>query len=509
MAASRRVTPTFTLSLSLMTSLFCLLPRAVGQLPECSVAKTNESCALLIERGNPVAPPTIQMYSGERITVVLQNPNSFERYFLDYTSGQAALKPDVASSIVQGLLPSLQKIGEFKALGFGDKTKPLPDVCVVISKLPTVTPGKDVDDLVGMADICLGQLAENAIDIYQKLEPYVAPDSLTPGGTVRLNKDCKLADCIGTLLDSETAFSARITLVSKDPALANAKNATFESDSEDLVKIAAKQKTADSIAADLQGYKQRLADLPSGAKLADWGFRACDRFIKMKKNKKEGGSAPPCIAIQSRVDAANIYRDMVTRTITYTLNAYNLVSYPQEASPDPTKKKALATILVNFADNPKSVNSALRWEASAGAFFSSLPVRSFAAAPVFTAGVITDKKIAQNILHPTVVPFAAGNYRLTNDLPWSRWKSNLYWTGAVGINPNTVTADFATGLSLSWRALMVSGLCHFGHDVRLTQGLTVGESLGAGFNGSIPTQTYWTESFAIGLSIRVPSLTGR
>jgi hypothetical protein len=200
---------------------------------------------------------------------------------------------------------------------------------------------------------------------------------------------------------------------------------------------------------------------------------------------------------------------MVTRTITYSLNTLNLVSNFQEAAPDPTKKKLLATVAINFADNAKqSVRSAFRWEASAGAFFSSLPVRTFSAAPVFTKNVITDKTISQNVLHPTVVPFAAGNYRLTNDLP-GRWKSNLYWTGAVGINPNTVTADFATGLSLSYRALMVSGLCHFGHDLRLTQGLTVGESLGASFNGSVPTQTYWTESFALGLSIRVPSLTGR
>jgi hypothetical protein len=105
-------------------------------------------------------------------------------------------------------------------------------------------------------------------------------------------------------------------------------------------------------------------------------------------------------------------------------------------------------------------------------------------------------------------PFAAANYRITNDLP-TRWKSNIYWTGAVGINPNTVTAHFATGFSVSWRALMVSALAHFGHDVSLTQGLTVGESLGPGFNGSLPTQTHWTTAFAIGLSVRIPSLVGR
>jgi hypothetical protein len=42
---------------------FCLLPPcAKGQLQECSLAKTNKSCALLFERANPVAPSTIQMF---------------------------------------------------------------------------------------------------------------------------------------------------------------------------------------------------------------------------------------------------------------------------------------------------------------------------------------------------------------------------------------------------------------------------------------------------------------
>ena len=230
----------------------------------------------------------------------------------------------------------------------------------------------------------------------------------------------------------------------------------------------------------------------------------CNLLIDVDESNKD-----QCIALKSKDDAPGIYRNMVTRTVTYSLDILNLVSNSQEAAPDPSKKKLLATITLNFAEGPKSGSSALRWEASAGAFFSSLPIRSFSAAPVFTNGVITDKKVSQNLLYPTVVPFAAANYRLTNDLKWTRWKSNVYLTGAVGINPNTVSADFATGLSLSWRGLMVSALSHFGHDVKLTQGLTVGESLGPGFNGSLSTSTYWTTNFALGLSVRVPSITGR
>lgn len=275
-----------------------------------------------------------------------------------------------------------------------------------------------------------------------------------------------------------------------------------------IVELTDLQKLADAVASDLIGYSARIKDLEAFHNGYKDEFRSCSYLV-------DDASEPPkqCIWMQSRQDSDQVYQKMVTRMITYSLNTLNLVANPQEAVPDASKKKLLTAVTINFADNAAhfagSGHSALRWEASGGVFFSTLPVRSFSVTPVFTNGVITDKKIAQNVLHPTVVPFAAGNYRLTNDLPWTRWKSNLYWTGAIGVNPNTVTADFATGLSLSWRALMVSALAHFGHDVTLTQGLTVGQSMGAGFNGSLPTQTHWTTAFGIGLSVRVPSLTGR
>jgi hypothetical protein len=477
---------------------------------ECSLSKTNKSCWLIIDRAKPVAPSTVQMYSGERVTVVVKQANTFERYFLDYQSGQATLTPDVASSIVQGLLPSLLKAGEIKSNAIFQNEKP-PDVCANIASLPQLTPGQG-KDLLRIVQICLGQLAAKAIDIYRKLEPLVAPDSLTPINPEN-PEPCALKACISAFEDSENAFSVKITAITSDPNLKdpNTKQWKYDADGLAINEILTLQKIADNVATDLQGYSRRLDDLPTTtAELSRNGFQNCRNVIPVPEEKPEEKHPMQCVVIESRTDNPSVYHNMVTRTITYSLNTYNLVSYPQEAAPDPTKKKLLATVALNFADTPaRSVRSAFRWEASAGAFFSTLPIRSFAVVPVFTNGVITNKMIGQNVLHPTVVPFAAGNYRLTNDLKLSRWKSNLYWTGAVGINPNTVSADFATGLSFAWRALMVSGLAHFGHDVRLTQGLQVGQSLGAGFNGAIPTETQWTTSFALGISVRVPALTGR
>ncbi len=78
--------------------------------PECSLSKTNTKCVLIVDRSNPVSPSTVQMYSGESVTVIVENPKPFERYFLDYQSGQATLQPDVASSIIQAMLPALGKL---------------------------------------------------------------------------------------------------------------------------------------------------------------------------------------------------------------------------------------------------------------------------------------------------------------------------------------------------------------------------------------------------------------
>lgn len=104
-------------------------PAQVKGLRVCSLAKTNENCKLVIDRSNPVSPSTVQMYSSQIVVVVIKNPKDYERYFLDYQSGQATLTPDVTSSIVQGFLPSLGKLSEFTAKLIGVPPPAAPDPC--------------------------------------------------------------------------------------------------------------------------------------------------------------------------------------------------------------------------------------------------------------------------------------------------------------------------------------------------------------------------------------------
>jgi hypothetical protein len=131
-------------------------------------------------------------------------------------------------------------------------------------------------------------------------------------------------------------------------------------------------------------------------------------------------SAPRTVTIESRQDASAIYGNMVTRTITYSLDSLNLVSYSQQSAPLAANKKALASIAINFADRPNEVSglpsgspyTALRWEASAGVFFSWLPSRTFT---LSSTNTVVDSKT-----RPIPVPFAAANYRLTGDFG-GRW----------------------------------------------------------------------------------------
>jgi len=466
-------------------------------LRECSLGRTNSDCIIVVDRDNPVSPTAVQLYSGVTLTLVVKHPKSFERYFLDYQSGQATLNPDSASMIVPGLFPSMAKLGQFKAQN-QKLLESLQDVQLApkpcndpLAQFPD--PKTATREIYGFAQLCFKTLADEAMGVYRSLEPVLAPDSLTPSGS-NPNPDVQaISKSISTFLDTERKLSSLLTGLTANPPLE--KSAVNE-----VADLSARTKMFDAVATDLQGFQQRISDLPDATLL---GITSCKPFLN------EDGD---CVVITSRKDDPKIYQNMVTRTITYSLNSYNLMAYSQQATVDASKKKLVATIAINFADVPSrglgNPVSAYRWEASAGAFFSTLPITSFSVAPVFSGTAISDKVIVKSALFPTVVPFAAANYRFTNEMG-RRWRSAFYFTGAVGINPNTTSADFAGGLSYSWRALMISALCHAGHDVRLTQGLSEGQSLGASFSGTIPTETYWRPNFALGVSVRVPALTGR
>ena len=497
---------------------------------ECSIAKTNHDCTLVIDRLNPLAPPTIQMYPKTTLRVVVKNPYVFERYFLDYTSGQLAQKPDVATSIATGLSPSLKDAEEITKIMYMNPSgkqeqahhcsvddirhKPIPKASTELT-----------DDIEVFYTGCLKEFARSAKDIYHSLESYTAPDAHPQEGLgVLPTRDhlVQISANAGELYDSELelskAIAAAAAKLDPPPAAPGAVSpptpgATSPPPSAPPVPLTAGQTNevrnwvaavtlADAVAKDLYSFAYRINDLPAGLEKGSLlsGIVKCASLgIPLPKDTD---SKAECLSLFPVTDPPVNNAKVVTRQVTYAIDTLNLIQNSQEAIPDPTKKRTVASVTIFYGE--------ALWEISAGTFFSTLADRSFSISPVLTNGSLTGKRVTENVLHPTVVPFAAANYRIGYDWKKPRWRTAFYWTFAVGINPNTVSTDFGTGPSISWRGLMFSLLWHAGHDTRLTQGLYKNEILPSDSSASATSQNYWRlDRVAFGISVRTPSLTGR
>lgn len=204
------------------------------------------------------------------------------------------------------------------------------------------------------------------------------------------------------------------------------------------------------------------------------------------------------------------------RQITYTLNAVNQVATSTLSIPTAQQKQAVVTITVLYA-NP-------RFEASAGAFVSWLPNRTFAnftdvgVLPGKTTPTTLDIKIGVTTANPEVLPYAAANWRIGPEFVLlGQRRSAIYGTVAAALNPYNTLPEVAGGFSLSWRALMFSPLYHLGHSTHLTQGEVVGQIWcqnspvstdppPCSSNPPAPTtKTYWTGTFAFGIGVRIPT----
>jgi hypothetical protein len=207
--------------------------------------------------------------------------------------------------------------------------------------------------------------------------------------------------------------------------------------------------------------------------------------------------------------------------VAYTLNVQNEIANPLLGLPSSTQKQPLVTITLLYAE-PK-------FEVSAGAFLSWLNNRTFSNTTEVTITGVTpapsDIKITESkTTRPLIIPFAAGNYRISPEFTWPAWlggrRGAVYGTLGVGLNPYNTQVEYFAGFSVSWRYLLLSPVYQLGHDTHLTEGEQVGQiwcQYGGGATatstppvcaGSPPapsTKSFWTGAFALGISVRVPT----
>jgi hypothetical protein len=242
--------------------------------------------------------------------------------------------------------------------------------------------------------------------------------------------------------------------------------------------VTEEQSALDAIRKDLEGYVSRLEDLATHptATAGTVGFIQDPRISRH-----------------------------VTRAVNYTLNRLNLVSNGQEVANDGSKKVPIVTVAVVYGE--------AHWEGDTGVALAFRPIRTFTVAPVVSGGTQAASYISESKASPEVAPFVGADYRLGPDFKLFGWRGGFYFTGGIGYNTSQESADYLVGPSISWRGLLLSGLCDFGHGSHLAQSLTVGESLGTMATPTtittLPTTNYWAPALSVGISVRIPGISGR
>ena len=163
----------------------------------------------------------------------------------------------------------------------------------------------------------------------------------------------------------------------------------------------------------------------------------------------------------------------------------------------------LATVVVNWGGS--------RWELSTGALFSSVVERTFQVSPVIVNGVpkvdADDQPysvITESVTRPTVIPAVLAHFRIA-EVAINDGSQRLAFLASVaaGVNPYSGSADFGAGLTFAYRGFVVSPMLHGARQLKLTQGLRVGQEF-VGTPPTLTTERYWVGRFAVGISYRIP-----
>jgi hypothetical protein len=88
-------------------AFYCVPPAARGQSNTCAYSGINGDCALTLDRQNPIAPPTIYVRHGKKVTVTVTNPLPFEHLSMDLKAAAEQVPVDQFANAFQSITTAL------------------------------------------------------------------------------------------------------------------------------------------------------------------------------------------------------------------------------------------------------------------------------------------------------------------------------------------------------------------------------------------------------------------
>jgi hypothetical protein len=530
---------------------------SAADLPLCSTEKTNGDCSVSIDRDYPITLPTFRMRPGSHVHVVVLHSLPFESLSLDVQSAQALPPSDQVAGLVSAIAPNLKGLNvAFMTLA------PPPPVHAESPEIQAVERDlRELAKLLADAKTAIDSFLYDARIIYAQLQEVAAPlprPGAGDGAVLRHPVIAELApdtpdpwkhyaDWRGWLICEfagagcddlgapdyralDEALSLQLNLTPADQTKPldvplfkrNQFSALAATTRRDIDRLSASDRQTyldrlRSIEAREQQFVVSIPALAASVSAIEKDFQSY--YVNITETAATSARETGDLGVISdpAVPGSPLEK-LFGRQVAFTVNALNAVTNANTSIVASSQKVALATVTVVYGDPI--------FEVSAGVLFSALPDTSFSNSTIVVQGanaipIPGNVVISQSVVRPTIVPFAAANFRLGHDFLYPDLRRGAaYLTVAVGFNPYTNTADYAFGPSISWRSLMISPLLHIGHDTRLTQGEYIGQVWcnSTATTGDVPacsgeppspsTETHWKAAFALGVSVRVPTTFG-
>jgi hypothetical protein len=448
----------------------------------CSYTALNRDCTIIVDRLNPITPPTVYARENAKIKILVINPSPYENLSLDWKSTTAAVPPDSFSTVFSALTGTLGKITVANVHGAvrgaaeisAEQQKLLQEIQVpLISARPALALIKQVLEPPPLG-VC-----STAPD---KLQAWLDPTSW------KSKVEPVLQTAIGEAAQSEAAHSYA-DLQKSVTDLGKEIQTLVTASASELADLNLNQITLMDALSQRKDLGVRLATLLGAVQLVpspDAGLKPVPEISEFPSKDK---------TYQSQVWVLNYANKLAP-----VVKKVSAQSLPSDAGSlgglaDTPTKQALATVTVQFQSAP-------RLEVSTGLMVPLTPYHSYSAAAVAKNGTITNSVVQETRTY-TVVPLVSANV-LIKDFIAKQQRAAWFGSVAVGYNPATSSVEFGVGPSFSWRSIVFSSFVDIGRDTQLAGGFTVGQSLPAANPPKPLTTTVWSVKPAAGLSIRIP-----
>jgi hypothetical protein len=485
---------------------------AIQKYPPCAVnapaGYRGGNCRIQIWRSVPISPPTtLSLPAGTHVYVELFEARQNESVAFTLSTqatGPHQVGPSLLPTVIPGLntitfsslIPSANQqrqtfLNTFGAANIAKVPPPAQQLATEIEARQTELVQKTNDVLIGVQN---ASVAMNCLSSYETLVAVGTGFKCSQAQMLSYDDFPAATNTAFDMIKTSTALPLRINDVSDLDSVVKAFYLTCLSYFPNMGREAGD--TADKFC---RGNAEALSTREGLLDVALTDIQKADDVLIQNKETLAAWVAVPT----SPKVVVYEYTPPSLTNLTIAIAGTEVVS--KTASP-------IATVTINA--------QAIHVVVSTGIAFSNLRFNTFTSSPVYANGmpVLNPDGSVKTQVHGTatdfsvIAPIALVSYRINriSDFKWETrcpGSCSFLLSGGVGANLTAKEADFDVGASFEIAGILFTPALHFGSDVRLANGLYVGEPLGSNPPSPLPTTNKWVRkaAFAITYSIPIPN----